>query len=255
RNVRIAKAAAIAPLDIELGFGASIEERSFLGWDDARDDLVRRVERRLGALDFGTHEERADPGSETTDALIDRIVATRLDVLVPSAAARTLQSRLGLAQAVGRLSDLPPIDDDSLVEMAHDVFAPWLQDARGRADLEALDLLALLRSRLGWEGSRDLDRLTPVRWTSPGGREVAIDYSGETPIVSVRVQQVFGLSETPTVVDGAVPITFELLSPADRPIQVTADLGSFWGGSWSEVRKDMAGRYPKHEWPVHPEAE
>jgi len=97
--------------------------------------------------------------------------------------------------------------------------------------------------------------LAPPAWTLPGGRTVAIDYTGERPTASVRVQDVFGVTTHPTIAAGRVPLTMSLLSPADRPVQVTSDLPGFWTGSWADVRKDLAGRYPKHRWPQHPESE
>jgi ATP-dependent helicase HrpB len=101
----------------------------------------------------------------------------------------------------------------------------------------------------------DLGRLAPPAWELPTGRAVPIDYTAERPTVSVRVQDVFGVGDHPAVVGGRIPLTLALLSPADRPIQVTADLPGFWTGSWAAVRKDLAGRYPKHRWPEHPESE
>jgi ATP-dependent helicase HrpB len=102
----------------------------------------------------------------------------------------------------------------------------------------------------------ELDRLAPEAIALPTGRTVALDYAagapGDPPVLAVRVQRVFGLTETPTVAGGRVPVSVHLLSPADRPVQVTSDLAGFWAGSWQDVRKEMAGRYPKHDWPEHP---
>jgi ATP-dependent helicase HrpB len=102
----------------------------------------------------------------------------------------------------------------------------------------------------------DLDRLAPEHVTLPSGRRVPLDYGegapGDPPVLAVRVQQLFGATATPTVAGGRVPVTLHLLSPADRPVQVTSDLAGFWAGSWRDVRKEMAGRYPKHDWPEHP---
>ncbi len=252
RSATIRRAAAIDRLDVEFGFGADITERVFFGWDDHKDDLVSRVERTLGALDLGTHDQPVRSGQDATDALIARITTTRLDVLTWTAAARSLQARLGLARHHGRLPDAPAIDDDTLLADATEIFGPWLADATGRRDLESLDLLAILRARLGWDTTRQLDDLVPVEITLPNGRTRRIDYTAETPRFSARAQDLYGVAVTPSIVDGAQPLTVEVLSPADRPIQVTADLAAFWQGSWAEVRKDMAGRYPKHDWPVDP---
>jgi ATP-dependent helicase HrpB len=102
----------------------------------------------------------------------------------------------------------------------------------------------------------DLDRLAPEALTVPSGRRMPLRYGdgepGDPPVLAVRVQQMFGVAETPAVAGGRVPVTLHLLSPADRPVQVTSDLAGFWAGSWHDVRKDMAGRYPKHDWPEYP---
>lgn len=252
RRVRIARAAAIDALDVELGFASEMTERSFLTWDGDRDDLRLRVERRLGAIDFATFDQPIEPSDEVTEALVSRIVETRLDVLAWTERTRQLQARVALVAELRPELDLAPIDDDRLLADAATIFGPWLPGATGRADLDTLDLLGLLRDRLGREAAMTVDRLAPSAHTLPGGRTVTIDYRAESPRISVRAQDAYGITETPTLVDGAIPLTFELLSPADRPIQVTADLAGFWTGSWAEVRKEMAGRYPKHRWPEDP---
>ena len=121
-----------------------------------------------------------------------------------------------------------------------------------RADIERLDIAIVLAAQLGWDRSQRLAELAPPRLATPSGREVAIDYGSDNATASVRVQDLFGVDRHPCVADGRVPIVLELLSPADRPLQVTSDLPGFWAGSWAEVRKEMAGRYPKHHWPADP---
>jgi ATP-dependent helicase HrpB len=137
-----------------------------------------------------------------------------------------------------------------------DWLAPLLAGATGRADLDRLDMARLLRGMVPYEVATDLDRLAPEALTVPAGRRVRLSYGegapGDPPVLAVRVQQMFGADETPTVAGGRVPVTLHLLSPADRPVQVTSDLAGFWAGSWHEVRKEMAGRYPKHSWPERP---
>lgn len=252
RNTRIRLAAGIDALDVELGFMVDMTERDFIHWDDDRDDLSRRVERRLGALDFGTHSQPVEPGPATTEALIDRIVDTKLEVLRWTDTARAFQRRAGFVAEHRPDLVATAIDDASLIAAATTIFGSWLSDASGRRDIEALDMSNVLRAALDWPETEAVDRLAPTHVTFARGRRERIDYLGEQPKVSVRAQDAYGTSTTPSIVDGKVPIAVELLSPADRPIQITADLGSFWSGSWAEVRKDMAGRYPKHDWPHDP---
>ena len=121
-----------------------------------------------------------------------------------------------------------------------------------RADLERLDVTMLMASLLDWDRQMRLAELAPPTIDTPSGRHVAIDYSRDHPTASVRVQDLFGVTAHPSVAGGTVAVSLELLSPADRPIQITSDLPGFWAGSWAEVRKEMAGRYPKHHWPVDP---
>ncbi len=257
RRVRIARAAAIDPIDVELGFASEVAERSFLTWDEERNDLRLRVERRLGSLDFGTVDQPVEPSDDVTAALVDRIAETGLAVLPWTDRTRQLQARAAVVDEhrPGALEPADgPIDDASLLADAPAIFGPWLPGATGRADLDTFDLLGLLRARLGAAALATLDRMAPERIELPNGRQATIDYGAETPRISVRAQAVYGLPTTPTLLDGSLPLTVELLSPADRPIQVTADLAGFWTGSWAEVRKEMAGRYPKHHWPADPTA-
>lgn len=253
RNVRIRLAAGIDSLDVELGFAADMTERTFFGWDEERNDLVRRVERRLGALDFGTHVQPIEPSGETTEALIDRLVETKLALLPWNEAARGFQARSTLVQE--HRPDLSPvsIDDSNLLESAKDRFGPWLEGATGRSDIDKIDLLAFLRAQLPWEQVEAIERLAPTHVTFARGKRAAVDYLAPSPRVSVRAQDAFGTAITPAIMDRELPLAIELLSPAQRPIQVTSDLAGFWKGSWAEVRKDMAGRYPKHDWPEYPD--
>ncbi len=227
-----------------------VEDRR-LEWDADADDLVERVERRLDALRLGSERRRPVPGEDTTAALVARVRATKLAVLPWRPATEQLRARVAFLRA--ELGDAwPDLSDRELLATLDDWLTPYLVGATGRADLDRLDLAVLLRARLPWPLGAELDELAPRTWRLPTGREAPIDYAAARPTVSVRVQDVFGVQAHPTVAGGRVPLTLALLSPADRPIQVTADLPGFWGGSWADVRKDLAGRYPKHRWPDDP---
>ena len=178
-----------------------------------------------------------------------RVKASRLAALRWTPSARSIQARVGFLRR-HRGEDWPDLSDRALLGELAVWLAPLLTGATGRAGLEAVDVAAALRGRLGWEQARSLDSLAPKGLSLPSGRTAAIDYGTDPPSVAVRVQQVFGLAEHPTVAD--VPVALHLLSPADRPVQVTSDLPGFWSGSWLDVRKAMAGRYPKHPWPEDP---
>jgi ATP-dependent helicase HrpB len=130
---------------------------------------------------------------------------------------------------------------------------PWLDGVRRKGDLERVDLAEPLLALLPWEKRARLDELAPERFTVPSGSSIAIDYADPAaPVLAVRLQEVFGLMDTPRIGGGRVPVTLHLLSPAYRPVQVTRDLASFWRTGYFEVRKDLRGRYPKHHWPEDP---
>jgi ATP-dependent helicase HrpB len=250
-DLRIRLAAGLDEADLERAARGAIEEIDALAWDEDRDDLRVRHERRLGSITLATHEARAGAGPATTAALVDRARVTRLGVLRWREADRELQARIGFAhRAFG--PDWPDVTDDALLAAIDDWLTPRLNRATGRGDLERIDLGQVLRDLVGHHRIRELDALVPVRIEVASGRAVPIDYTGETPAIAVRVQDVFGTTVHPAVAQGRIPLVVHLLSPARRPIQVTADLPGFWAGSWREVRKDMAGRYPRHDWPLDP---
>ncbi len=248
-KARIRLGAALDADDVVAVFGDEVVERRQLTWEPTRDDLVESVERRLGAIALGRIERRPAPGDETTAALMARVRDTGLAVLPWSAAARSLRERVEFLHRT-RGAPWPDWSAATLTATVEEWLAPYVPGATGRGDLERIDLTMVLRSQLPWPEGADLDDLAPAQLTLPTGRSVPIDYAGEQPDASVRVQDLFGVTVHPTA--GGMPIRLHLLSPADRPIQVTSDLPGFWRGSWNDVRKDMAGRYPKHHWPDDP---
>lgn len=246
-----------AAVDIEfiapvLGDDVQVETR--LVWDKSRDDLVMRVIRRVGSIRLDDRDLEPVPGDDTTAELLDRVRTTRLRALGGAQEAESLQNRVAFVRH-HRGDRWPDLSTKTLLSTVDEWLAPYLAGATGRADLDRLDLSMVLSSMLGWDDGAELERLAPRQWNPPRGRPLTIDYSDPTsPNLSARVQHMFGVRVHPTVLEGSVPLRVTLLSPADRPIQVTSDLPGFWSGSWADVRKDMAGRYPKHEWPLDPNA-
>ena len=248
---RILLAAALDESDLELAAGDGVERITSLAWDPERDDLRVRTERRLGALVLASTVGPAEPGDATDAALLDRVRATRLEVLGWSRTSRALQTRLQYAhRAFG--DRWPDVSDAALLATLDEWLAPRLHGMTRRSQLERLDVGQLLRDLVGHHRVHQLDAVVPTAFTLPNGRRVRIDYAGEQPAVAVRVQDLYGTTEHPSVAEGKIPLVLHLLSPAGRPVQITADLPGFWAGSWAEVRKDMAGRYPKHNWPLDP---
>jgi ATP-dependent helicase HrpB len=189
-------------------------------------------------------------GPETTAALLERVRTAGLATLPWTDAARALQARAVFA--AGRREGWPDLSDGALLAGLDDWLAPLLGGARSRRDLDRVDVLTALRARLGYPWLGDLDTVAPRTVRLAGGREVVIAYADGTPSIATRAQDLYGTTVHPTVDQDRVPIVVHVLSPAGRPVQVTADLPGFWTGSWAEVRKEMAGRYPKHRWPVDP---
>lgn len=252
-DLRIELAAALDAHDVAAVAGDAVEEVEVVAWDPERDDLRRRRQRRLGALVLGEVEERPEPGPTTTAALLAQVAADGLGRLAPSARARAVQHKAAFARRVAGADAWPDLSDEALLADLDAWLAPRLVGARGRRDLAAIDLVDVLRDRLGGHHRLvELDRFAPATVEVASGRSVPVDWSGEQPTISVRAQDLYGTTTHPTVGGGRVPLTVEVLSPAGRPVQVTADLPGFWAGSWKDVRKDMAGRYPKHDWPEDP---
>lgn len=251
KDARIRMGAALDEMDLMAAFGDQVEQDDRTSWNKSRNDLVRRVTRRLGSLDLKAVELKPEPGPDTEAALLDRVRTTRMKVLDWTPRALSFRERVSFVRGV--LGDeWPDMSDNALLASLEEWLAPFMPGARGRADLQMVSLMVALENRLTPKQRGQLPELAPVNWKLPSGKPVRIDYGGAAPTVSVRVQKLYGCAATPTLVGGRVPITFELLSPADRPIQKTADLAGFWTGSWADVRKDMAGRYPKHDWPTDP---
>ncbi|HET9692067.1 MAG TPA: ATP-dependent helicase HrpB [Acidimicrobiales bacterium] len=245
---RIRLAAALDRADVEGAVAGRVEAVDTLVWDDAAGDLRRVVERRAGALVLERSTTRPRPGPATTAALVARAVATGLADLRWTAAARTLQRRATWAHRTAG-DGWPAVDDAALAARAGEWLAPALAGATGAADLAGVDPAAGITALLAGR-ARQLDSVAPPAVTLAGGRRVPVDWSGDEPVVSVRAQDLYGTTVHPHA--GGRPVVVEVLSPAGRPLQRTADLPGFWAGSWRDVRKEMAGRYPRHHWPADP---
>jgi ATP-dependent helicase HrpB len=147
----------------------------------------------------------------------------------------------------------PDVSDNALLDTLETWLLPWLAGVSRAAHLAGVDLAGALHALLPWVRQQRLDELAPTHLAVPSGSRIAIDYlDGAVPSLSVRLQEVFGLTDTPRIAGGRVPVLLKLLSPARRPVQVTQDLASFWNTAYHEVRRELKGRYPKHYWPENP---
>ena len=194
----------------------------------------------------------ASEARDILQALADGILRLGLDRLPWSKALRQWRDRVMFLRAAEG-DEWPDLSDLALAASAGEWLVPSLADKTALAELSAEELANALHGRLPWPLRRRLEAEAPTHIDLPSGRRVPIDYGTEAgPTVSGRVQEFFGLAHHPTIAGGRVPLVIELLSPADRPVQVTRDLPGFWQGSYAAVRSEMRGRYPRHPWPDDP---
>jgi ATP-dependent helicase HrpB len=240
-------AAPLSKEEIEATFGDQIEDTETTVWDAAAERVVAVRRRFLGAVVL---EESAlsNPDPNLTAAtMLGEIRRRGAHVLPWDKSSRQLQARLAFLRP--RDEAIPDRSDEAL--LADDLVIPFLTGMRRLSDLRKLDLTSVLLDGMDWPLRQAVDHRAPTHLQVPSGSRIPIDYSDPaSPVLAVRLQEVFGLTETPRV-DG-IPLTMHLLSPAQRPVQVTQDLKGFWDSSYFDVRKDMRGRYPKHHWPENP---
>ena len=250
-EARIFLAAPLSLEEIRAQCSAELVSEDIVAFDDAQRAVVTRRRTRLGALVVADAPLRdADP---------DRIVAVLLDVLraegpgaLPwSDSARRLRERIAFAH--WHEPGWPDVSDEALAATMSEWLAPHLAGMRRLDEMQRVDLAEALRGLLDWKQRSALDDAAPTHITVPSGSRVPIDYVDPgAPVLAVRLQEMFGCTETPRVARGKVALTLHLLSPAHRPVQVTRDLAGFWRTSYFDVRKDLRGRYPKHHWPDDP---
>jgi ATP-dependent helicase HrpB len=257
RDARIFLAAPVQLDDVERLHAARITEQEVTLWDERTQAVKCRRERRLGALLLDSRE-LADPDPARIEAaLLDGIRQLGIDVLPWSADLRQWQARVALMRTheVPAPEPWPDLSDAALLATLEDWAPPWLVGVVRRDHFARIDLNHALKQRLSRGHSAILELEAPTHFVVPSGSSVRIDYlDGEVPTLSVRLQEMFGLQSTPRVAAGRLPLLLKLLSPAGRPVQITRDLESFWSRGYHEVKKDLKGRYPKHDWPDDPHA-
>ena len=249
---RIVLAAPIALVEIESRFAGRIEERDQVAFDRGSASLRARKSRRLGAITLNEQIKPVVADSETAHTLAQGIVALGLDKLPWSKAALQFRQRVQfLRRAEGE--EWPDLSDEGLAPNAADWLEPLLTDKTACSEIGADELSDAVMNLLPWNLRKRLDAEAPTHFAAPSGSSVPIDYEAEEgPKLSIRVQELFGLAQHPSIAGGRVPLLVELLSPAHRPVQITRDLPGFWRGSYAHVKADMRGRYPKHPWPDDP---
>ncbi|MDD5119077.1 MAG: ATP-dependent helicase C-terminal domain-containing protein, partial [Sulfuricurvum sp.] len=243
-----------APLEFDLlerfGNALFVTEQS-VTWNADFQRVEAREVRRLGAIIIESRPLSNPDSTLVKRTLIEGIRSLGLQVLFTSPKALSLLRRLQVLHH--HEHSFGDFSDDTLLNTLETWLLPHLTTQSSLRECEALDLSMILTSHLSWDQTKRLDTLLPTHFTAPTGSSIPLDYSDpEAIVLAVRIQEVFGLSEHPSVMEGKIPLLVHLLSPARRPIQVTRDLVGFWNGSYADVKKELKGRYPKHYWPDDP---
>jgi ATP-dependent helicase HrpB len=249
---RILLAAPITLGEIESRFSDRIEAREEITLDVGSLSLRRRRTQRLGALVLSERPIAVSPGEETAQKLATGIAGVGLERLPWTKALQQWRDRVTFLRA-SEGNEWPDLSDAALGKTAGDWLAPALSTKTAIGELTADELEAALSQLLTWPLRRRLEAEAPTHFEAPTGTRVSIDYQAEGgPKIAIRVQELFGLDHHPMIAGGKVPLLIDLLSPAQRPVQTTRDLPGFWRGSYTAVRAEMRGRYPKHPWPDDP---
>jgi ATP-dependent helicase HrpB len=255
REARVFLAAPLKLAQLEQHFAALIVDRAEIFWDDREHAIRARHERRLGAVLLESTEIRNPDPQAMQNAALMGLRQLGIAGLPWTPELRQWQARVMLMQqyAVASPEPWPNLSDTALAANFEEWAPPWISGFARREHFARMDLGLALRSRLTYAQGVIVEREAPTHFTVPSGSRVPIDYmDGEIPTLSVRLQEMFGLNQTPSVASGRLPLLLKLLSPARRPVQITRDLVSFWNRGYHEVKKDLKGRYPKHYWPEDP---
>lgn len=252
------QAEAIIHLAAEISESVIREERSkhirsetLVSWDDREERVIARRLERLGSIQLSA-ETVVPTAAQAVPALVGALRASGLTLLSMNEALRQLQGRLMLVRSAFPEREWPDVSDAALCDTLEEWLAPHLEGVTSAKRVAQLDIADILRRSLDYRQQRELDELAPTHLSVPSGSKVRIDYSGEIPVLAVKLQELFGLAVGPMVCGGRIPVLLHLLSPAGRPIQVTRDLRGFWDGSYQQVKKELKGRYPRHPWPDDP---
>jgi ATP-dependent helicase HrpB len=224
-------------------------------WDHKNERFIAEKHRKIGKIVLSIDPLDEVSGEVKSRALMGVIHKKGLSILPWSPNLLQWRQRITFMHQLNSDSTdnpWPDMSDEKLLDTIDDWLLPYLDGVNNLKDFQHLNLKDILRAHLPWPLPLELERLAPERWAAPSGSSVVIDYSQQPPVLAIKLQEMFGCDETPTIADGRVNLTLHLLSPAQRPLQITQDLKNFWQAGYAEVRKEMKGRYPKHPWPENP---
>lgn len=253
RDARIDLAAPITSVDIEANFADQITFCRRVYWDEKKERVIAVEERKLRALVLESRRINNPAPGEIAVALMEAIRGRELRALPWDTESLSFIDRVNFARHHDPDGDWPDLSIAELEKTLEDWLLPYLAGLMSLADIQRLNLADILKNSLSWNQGTYLSSFAPATIRVPSGSHIRLDYSKpETPVLAVRLQEVFGLSDVPKLAEGRVAVSVHLLSPARRPVQITQDLASFWRNTYAEVKKDLKGRYPKHYWPDDP---
>ncbi|MFA0424728.1 ATP-dependent helicase HrpB, partial [Vibrio sp. 10N.222.54.A1] len=250
-QIFLATAVDIAQLEAE--FPKLFVRSDYADWDEKRGRLVAEQRVSLGKLIISTKALPDPDANQASQALLNYVARCGLDRLNWTASAKQLVERVRSAELWMPEHDWPAMDDASLIEHLDEWLSPYLNGIKSAKGLSSVSIEQALSAYLGWPLNQEIDQWLPTHYLMPTGSKKAIRYQYQSePVISVRMQEVFGEQDSPLIAQGRKKVVLELLSPAQRPLQITQDLAGFWAGAYKEVQKEMKGRYPKHPWPDDP---
>ncbi len=257
RSDRIFSAARLDETTFKRGFQAQIKQRVGIEWDDREEKLLAQSYEEFYRLRFNHQRLSRIDDEQKRLALVGLLRERGLSILSFSPTLKQWRQRLLLVAEYDKGQAWPDVSDEGLLNTVEQWFAPYLQGDLLRkltrlSDFQSLDTSTMLKGLLPWNLVSRLDKLVPETMAVPSGAKIRIDYSQSPPVLAVKLQEMFGCTQTPAIIEGKLPLMIHLLSPARRPLQVTQDLSGFWSGSYEQVKKEMKGRYPKHPWPDDP---
>lgn len=252
-DARIFSALSIEQSQLKMKFSHLIFARRFAVWDPSLRRVTAREEEMFGAITLESKVVKAEKGDVVTAVLECLRKGGDNNLFLNSPVAEKYKARVDFLHNLYPEDGWPDLSYDRLLKQAEEWLEEIIDSLEAPEKFNGIDTLALFRNLVGWKMERDLDRLAPLTISVPSGSSIKIDYCSEGgPLIAVKLQEMFGLAVTPRIAGAKVPLVIHLLSPAGRPIQVTADLCSFWENGYQIVKKELKGRYPKHPWPDDP---
>ncbi|HPF45780.1 MAG: ATP-dependent helicase HrpB [Alphaproteobacteria bacterium] len=251
RDARIYIAAPILLEEIEEHFEYLISQEQIIEWDDQQEKVNAQNKIMLGKIPLKITNLENPNAEKIIASMVVGIRKLGLETLPWDKKSVLLKKRVELIRNEFD-ADFPNLSDEHLFSTLEHWLGPYLENITSRAAFKKIDLYEILRNSLSWQQIKLLDQLAPTHFKVPSGSEIAIDYSVNPPVLSVKLQEMFGALTSPSILDGKCALSVHLLSPARRPLQITSDLSGFWKNSYPEIKKEMKGRYPKHPWPDNP---